>query len=130
VREKLAARERIMGFGHRVYKVEDPRAVHLRRASQQLGQATGDLKWFHMSQAIERIVRDEKGLPPNVDFYSASAYYMLGIPPDLFTALFAMSRVAGWTAHILEQMQDNRLIRPRSEYVGARGVRYVRVEDR
>jgi citrate synthase len=130
VREKLAAKERIMGFGHRVYKVEDPRAVHLRKSCQQLGQSTGDLELYHTSQAIERIVRDEKGLAPNVDFYSASTYYMMGIPLELYTALFAMSRVAGWTAHILEQMQDNRLIRPRSEYVGRRGVRYVRIEDR
>jgi len=130
VREKLAAKERIMGFGHRVYKVEDPRAVHLRKACQQVGQATGNLKWFHTSQAIERIVQEEKGLAPNVDFYSASTYYMLGIPLELYTALFAMSRVAGWTAHVLEQVQDNRLIRPRSEYVGRRGVQYVRVEDR
>ncbi len=130
VRTQIAAKERIMGFGHRVYKVEDPRAAHLRRACQAVGEAQGDSKWFHMSQAIERVVREEKGLAPNVDFYSASTYYMMGIPLELYTALFAMSRVSGWTAHIMEQLLDNRLIRPRSDYVGKRGVPYVLREDR
>jgi citrate synthase len=130
VREKLAAKERVMGFGHRVYKVEDPRAVHLRKACKALGELQGDLKWYKMSMAIEKAVHADKGLAPNVDFYSASAYYMMGIPLELYTAIFAMSRVAGWTAHVLEQVQDNRLIRPRSEYVGQRGVPYVLLEDR
>ena len=130
IREKLAAKERIMGFGHRVYKVEDPRAVHLRKACKALGELHGDLKWYDMSMAIEKAVHDDKGLAPNVDFYSASAYYLMGIPLELYTAIFAMSRVAGWTAHVLEQVQDNRLIRPRSEYVGQRGVKYVLLEDR
>jgi citrate synthase len=130
LRDKFEAKERIMGFGHRVYKVEDPRAVHLRRACEALGQSTGDSKWYDMSMAIEKSVQATKGLYPNVDFYSASTYYMLGIPVELYTAIFAMSRVAGWTAHIMEQLQDNRLIRPRSEYVGERGVAYVPVESR
>ena len=130
VRERLAAKERIMGFGHRVYKVEDPRALHLRRACQALATAKGDLKWYRISQAIEKVVVGEKGLHPNVDFYSASTYYMLGIPMELFTPIFALSRMAGWTAHIMEQAKDNRLIRPRSEYVGQRGVPYVPVESR
>jgi citrate synthase len=130
LREKLAAKERIMGFGHRVYKVEDPRAVHLRRASQALGASTGEPKWYEISATVERVVQSEKGLYPNVDFYSASTYYMLGIPVALYTAIFAMSRMAGWTAHIMEQLQDNRLIRPRSEYIGQRGVAYVPVESR
>jgi citrate synthase len=130
LREAFGAKQRVMGFGHRVYKVEDPRAVHLRRACQALGAAQGDLRWYRMSQAIERFVRDEKGLYPNVDFYSASTYSMLGIPMELYTAIFAMSRVAGWTAHVMEQAQDNRLIRPRSEYVGRRDVAYTPVEAR
>jgi citrate synthase len=128
--DKFEAKERIMGFGHRVYKVEDPRAVHLRRACEALGKSTGDSKWFDMSRAIETSVQAAKGLYPNVDFYSASTYYMLGIPVELYTAIFAMSRVAGWTAHIMEQLQDNRLIRPRSEYIGERNVAYVPVEAR
>jgi citrate synthase len=130
LRAKLADKARVMGFGHRVYKVEDPRALHLRRSCQALGQSRGDLKWFHMSQAIAEQMRTEKGLYPNVDFYSASTYYMLGIPLELYTPIFALSRIAGWTAHILEQSQDNRLIRPRSEYVGQRGVPYVPVGSR
>jgi len=130
IRAKLAAKERIMGFGHRVYKVEDPRAVHLRKSSEALAEAAGTRKWFDMSMAVEKIVREEKALAPNVDFYSASTYYMMGIPMELYTPIFAMSRIAGWTAHVLEQMQDNRLIRPRSDYVGPRGVPYKPLEDR
>ena len=119
-----------MGFGHRVYRVEDPRAMHLRRSCKAVATQQGDTKWFRMSLAIENVVRDVKGLNPNVDFYSASTYYMLGIPTQLYTAIFAMSRISGWTGHIMEQMADNRLIRPRSEYVGQRNVAYTPVEAR
>jgi citrate synthase len=128
--ERLAAKERIMGFGHRVYKVEDPRALHLRRSCKALGTAQGDLKWFHMSQAIEKMMLQEKALYPNVDFYSASTYDMLGIPLELYTPIFALSRIAGWTAHVMEQSQDNRLIRPRSDYIGQRDVHYVPMRER
>jgi citrate synthase len=118
IRAKLARKEKIPGFGHRVYRTEDPRATHLRRMSQELGQRAGNTKWFQMSQRIETIAKSEKKLYPNVDFYSASTYYMLGIPIELFTPVFAVSRMSGWTAHILEQYANNRLIRPRAEYTG------------
>lgn len=118
VRARLARKEKIPGFGHRVYRTEDPRATHLRRLSQQLGERVGHPRWFQMSQRIEKVVHAEKGLFPNVDFYSASAYYAMGIPLDLYTPIFAVSRVSGWTAHVLEQLANNRLIRPRAEYVG------------
>ena len=118
IRAKLARKEKIPGFGHRVYHTEDPRATHLRRMSKELGQRAGNLRWFEMSQRIETLVKAEKKLNPNVDFYSASTYYMLGIPIDLFTPIFAVSRVSGWTAHVLEQYTNNRLIRPRAEYTG------------
>jgi citrate synthase len=118
IRAKLARKEKIPGFGHRVYRTEDPRATHLRQMSQELGQKAGNLKWFRMSQRIEGLVKAEKKLWANVDFYSASTYYALGIPPELFTPVFAVSRVSGWTAHILEQYAHNRLIRPRAEYIG------------
>ena len=130
VRDALAAGQRVMGFGHRVYKVEDPRAVHLRRSCKDLGVALGDSQWYNLSIAVEKEVREAKGLYPNVDFFSASTYYMLGIPMELYTAIFAMSRVSGWTAHIIEQSEDNRLIRPRSNYIGQRDVPYVPVESR
>jgi citrate synthase len=118
IRAKLARKEKIPGFGHRVYKTEDPRATHLRRMSQELGQKAGNLKWFQMSQRIEQLVKSEKKLNPNVDFYSATTYQAIGIPPELFTPVFAVSRVSGWTAHVLEQYAHNRLIRPRAEYIG------------
>ena len=118
VRAKLARKEKIPGFGHRVYRTEDPRATHLRQMSRDLGQRAGQPIWFEMSKRIEALVRSEKQLNPNVDFYSASTYYALGIPIDLFTPIFAMSRMSGWTAHVLEQHANNRLIRPRAEYVG------------
>jgi citrate synthase len=118
IRAKLARKEKIPGFGHRVYKTEDPRATHLRKMSQELGQKAGNLKWFQMSQRIEGLIKAEKKLWANVDFYSASTYYALGIPPELFTPVFAVSRVSGWTAHILEQYAHNRLIRPRADYIG------------
>jgi citrate synthase len=118
VRAKLARKEKIPGFGHRVYHTEDPRATHLREMSRELGQRAGQPAWFEMSQRIESLVKAEKKLNPNVDFYSASTYYTLGIPIELFTPIFAVSRVSGWTAHVLEQYANNRLIRPRAEYIG------------
>jgi len=118
VKELLAAKKKVMGFGHRVYKTEDPRATHLRRMSEQLGKDSGQTKWFDYSRAIELYIKAEKNLNANVDFYSASTYTMLGIDVDLFTPIFAISRVAGWAAHVIEQLDDNRLIRPRAEYIG------------
>jgi citrate synthase len=118
IRGKLARKEKIPGFGHRVYRTEDPRATHLRRMSQELGQRTGQTRWFEISQRIEALVKAEKKLNPNVDFYSASVYYALGIPIGLYTPVFAVSRMSGWTAHVLEQYANNRLIRPRAEYIG------------
>jgi citrate synthase len=115
---KLARKEKISGFGHRVYRTEDPRATHLRQMSKQLGQQVGNLRWFEMSERIEGLVRSEKTLYPNVDFYSASMYYTMGIAIDLYTPIFAVSRVSGWTAHVLEQFANNRLIRPRADYTG------------
>jgi citrate synthase len=131
IRGKLARKEKVPGFGHRVYRTEDPRATHLRRLSRELGERRGERAWFDMSQRIEAVVQAEKKLYPNVDFYSASTYYALGIPIDLFTPIFAVSRVSGWTAHVLEQYANNRLIRPRAEYVGpAYPQRYVPIEQR
>ena len=118
VRGKFARKEKIAGFGHRVYKTEDPRATHLRQMSHDLGKRAGSTAWYDMSQRIEALVKSEKKLNPNVDFYSASTYYTLGIPIDLYTPIFAVSRMSGWTAHILEQYANNRLIRPRADYVG------------
>jgi citrate synthase len=118
IRGKLARKEKISGFGHRVYRTEDPRATHLRRMSKELGQRVGNTKWFEMSERVESIVRGEKKLYPNVDFYSASTYYTMGIAIDLYTPIFAVSRISGWTAHVLEQYANNRLIRPRAEYTG------------
>jgi citrate synthase len=114
----LAAKQKISGFGHRVYKTEDPRATHLRKMSEQLGKDSGQTKWFEMSRAIELYINADKKLNANVDFYSASTYATLGIDIDLYTPIFAISRIAGWTAHIIEQLDDNRLIRPRAEYIG------------
>ena len=118
VRAKLARKEKIPGFGHRVYHTEDPRATHLRQMSRDLGQRAGEPIWFEMSQRIEALVKAEKKLNPNVDFYSATTYHALGIDVDLFTPIFAVSRVSGWTAHVLEQYANNRLIRPRADYTG------------
>ncbi len=118
VRGMLARKEKVSGFGHRVYKTEDPRATHLRRMSEELGRAAGNTKWFDMSQAIETFIKSEKKLNANVDFYSASTYTTLGITPDLFTPIFAVSRIAGWAAHVIEQHDNNRLIRPRADYTG------------
>ena len=131
VRAKLARKEKIPGFGHRVYHTEDPRATHLRQMSRDLGQRAGQTAWFEMSQRIEALVKSEKKLNPNVDFYSASTYYALGIPIDLFTPIFAVSRISGWTAHVLEQYANNRLIRPRAEYIGPEyPQRYAPIEAR
>jgi citrate synthase len=118
VKGMLAARKKISGFGHRVYKTEDPRATHLRKMSKQLGEDAGQTKWYEMSRAIELYINADKKLNANVDFYSASTYATLGIDVDLYTPIFALSRIAGWTAHLIEQLDDNRLIRPRAEYIG------------
>ncbi len=131
VKNTLARKVKIPGFGHRVYRVEDPRATHLRVFSEELGRRTGQEKLFNLSQAMEQTVKAEKGLIANVDFYSASTYYALGIPVDLFTPVFAVSRMSGWTAHILEQYKNNRLIRPRAEYKGnPDGMPWIPMEQR
>jgi citrate synthase len=131
VRQMLADKKKVSGFGHRVYHTEDPRATHLRRMSEDLGRASGNPKWFEMSRKIELFVKKEKNLNANVDFYSASTYTTLGIDVDLFTPIFAISRIAGWAAHVIEQLDDNRLIRPRAEYNGpAYPAKYVPIESR
>ncbi len=130
IREALARKERIMGFGHRVYKNGDPRAKHLMKLSEALGHVKNEMKWYEMSRVIDSVVQKEKGLLPNVDFYSASTYHYLGIPTDLFTPVFACSRVTGWAAHVCEQLAHNRLIRPRAEYLGARDQHYVPIDKR
>jgi len=127
---KLANKEKVMGIGHAVYKTEDPRATWLRKFSEQMGGVTGETKWFEMSKKLEDLMKEKKGMNPNVDFYSASTYYMMGIPLDLYTPIFAISRISGWTGHILEQYANNKLIRPRAEYVGNRDMKYVPIEDR
>jgi citrate synthase len=125
VADRLAQGQKIMGFGHRVYKTEDPRATHLRQMSEELATASGDDTYYRMSRRMEEIVLAEKGLYPNVDFFAATVYHYLGIPTDLFTPVFSASRMAGWTAHIIEQHADNRLIRPDSEYIGERGLHWA-----
>lgn len=130
VKDKLANKEKIMGMGHRVYRNGDPRAKHLKKMSQELTALSGQEKWYNMSVQIEDYIKNEKGLPANVDFYSASVYHSLGIDHDLFTPIFAMSRVSGWIAHILEQYANNRLIRPRADYVGPNTQEYVMLENR
>src|SRR5882757_9087267 len=127
----LAQKKKISGFGHRVYHTEDPRATHLRKMSEELGESSGNAKWFKMSRAIEKYILAEKKLNANVDFYSASTYTMLGIDLDLFTPIFAVSRISGWAAHVIEQLDDNRLIRPRAEYIGPEyPVTYTVIEKR
>ena len=118
IRDRLQRKDKVPGFGHRVYRTEDPRATHLRRMSREVGERTGKLRWFEICQRIEAVMQTEKQIDANVDFYSASTYYLLGIPIALFTPIFAVSRVSGWTAHALEQYANNRLIRPRAEYIG------------
>jgi citrate synthase len=118
VRGMLAQKKKVPGFGHRVYHTEDPRATHLRKMSKELGESSGEPKWFQISRKIEQFINEDKKLNANVDFYSASTYHTLGIDLDLFTPIFAGSRISGWTAHVIEQLDDNRLIRPRAEYIG------------
>jgi citrate synthase len=130
VRDRLAVGEKIMGFGHRVYKTEDPRATHLRQMSEELAQAAGDDTYYRMSRRMEETVLAERGLYPNVDFFAATVYHYLQIPTDLFTPVFSVSRMAGWTAHVMEQHADNRLIRPDSEYVGERGLTWTPLDQR
>jgi citrate synthase len=130
VRDRLAAGEKIMGFGHRVYKTEDPRATHLREMSAELATRSGDDTYYRMSRAMEETVLAEKGLYPNVDFYAATVYHYLDIPTDLFTPVFSVSRMAGWTAHVMEQHADNRLIRPDSEYIGEQNLSWVALSER
>jgi citrate synthase len=120
VRARLARKDKIPGFGHRVYRTEDPRATHLRRLSKALGEQAGEPQWFQMTERIEQVIRAEKQLYANVDLYSASLFHSLGIPLDLYTPIFAVSRISGWTAHVLEQYANNRLIRPRTDYIGPR----------
>jgi citrate synthase len=130
VKDALSKKKKIMGFGHAVYKTEDPRATHLRRFSKEMGERKGETKWYDITARLEAIMKREKNLLPNVDAYSASTYYMMGIPLDLYTPIFAISRISGWTAHILEQYADNKLIRPRAEYIGPRNVPYVPIDER
>ncbi|MDG5786976.1 citrate synthase [Evansella sp. AB-P1] len=130
IKDALSRKVKIMGFGHRVYKNGDPRAKHLKEMSRQLTKITGESKWYEMSVKIDEVVTNEKGLLPNVDFYSASVYHSLGIEHDLFTPLFAVSRTSGWIAHILEQYENNRLIRPRAEYTGPSHQEWIPLEKR
>ena len=130
VDDALEHKKKIMGIGHAVYKTEDPRATWLRKFSKQISEKKGESKWFDMSQRIEQLMLEKKGMFPNVDFYSASVYYLMGIPLDLFTPIFAVSRISGWTGHILEQYGNNKLIRPRAEYIGERGLKYTPIGDR
>jgi len=130
VDQALAEKRKIMGIGHAVYKTEDPRATWLRKFSKQMAEKKGESKWFDMSQRIEQLMHEKKGMYPNVDFYSASTYYLMGIPLDLYTPIFAVSRISGWTGHILEQYANNKLIRPRAEYIGARDQKYVPINER
>ena len=129
-RKALADKKLLMGFGHRVYKTEDPRATHLRRMSMELCAQAGQPWWFEWSSKMEEIVKAEKGLNPNVDFYSATVYYVLGFPPDMYTCLFAVARMNGWTAHVIEQLSNNRIIRPESDWIGPNDVPYVPIEER
>ncbi|MBV8857934.1 MAG: citrate synthase [Acidobacteria bacterium] len=128
--EALASKKKIMGFGHRVYKTEDPRSVWLRRFSRELAEAKGETRWIEILERLRELMFAEKKLYPNVDYYSGSAYYLMGIPLDLFTPIFAVSRISGWTGHVLEQYANNRLIRPRAEYIGPRDVKYVPIDER
>lgn len=127
---ELAAGRKIMGFGHRVYRTEDPRSTHLREMSKRLGESMGDASWYELSRAVEAAMRERKGLYCNVDFYCATVYRSLGIPLDLFTPLFALGRTGGWAAHVMEQYEDNRLIRPRANYTGAIDRPYVLIDRR
>ncbi|HKP68654.1 MAG TPA: citrate synthase [Pyrinomonadaceae bacterium] len=130
VDDALASKKKIMGIGHAVYKTEDPRATWLRKFSKKMAERKGESKWYDMSMRIEQLMLEKKGMHPNVDFYSASTYYLMGIPLDLFTPIFAVSRISGWTGHILEQYANNKLIRPRAEYIGKRDQKYVAIGER
>lgn len=130
VLDALSRKERIPGFGHAVYRTEDPRAAVLRGHAERLSEQTGDMRWFEIAKEVERVTLANTKVHPNVDFYSGIAYHLMGIPMELFTPLFACSRVVGWTAHILEQWSDNRLIRPRANYTGPVNLRYVPIRDR
>lgn len=130
IKEALAQKKKIMGFGHRVYKTKDPRAYILGRLSEEVGKRAGNTTWYEMTRVIEETVLTEKKLYPNVDLYSGSAYYAMGMPIDLFTPIFAVSRISGWTAHILEQLEHNRIIRPRAEYTGSEKLEYLPLEKR
>jgi citrate synthase len=130
VRERLERHEKIMGFGHAVYTTMDPRATVLKQLSKDTGERHDDLRWYEISEAIEKTVLEQKGLNPNVDFYAASVYHVLGIPTDLMTPVFAAARMDGWTAHVREQYEDNKVIRPASEYIGPRDRAYTPIEDR
>ena len=130
VDKALEEKRKIMGIGHAVYKTEDPRATWLRKYSKHMAEKTGISKWYEMSSRIEQLMHEKKGMFPNVDFYSASTYYLMNIPLDLYTPIFAVSRISGWTGHILEQYGHNKLIRPRAEYIGARDQTYVAIGDR
>jgi citrate synthase len=130
VKDALAKKKKIMGFGHRMYKTEDPRATHLRRMSEYLCKKVGQAEWFEVSRSIEEAMLELKNIRPNVDFYSASTYYCLGIDPEIYTPIFAISRMSGWAAHILEQLANNRLIRPSAEYVGIENQAYTPMNQR
>src|SRR6266498_2280941 len=130
IAEALAQKKKIMGIGHRVYKTLDPRAPHLKHMAQILSSKLGDPKWIQMSERIAQLMLEKRHLNANVDFYSATVYYSLGIPTDLFTPIFAIARTAGWTAHVLEQLADNRLIRPQSQYSGPVGLKVVPIDER
>jgi len=128
--EALTAKKKIMGIGHAVYRTEDPRATWLRKFSKQMGERKGEMKWYEMSEKLEKLMHEKKGMFPNVDFYSASTYYLMGIPLDIYTPIFAISRISGWTGHILEQYGNNKLIRPRAEYIGERDLKYAPINER
>ena len=130
VRERLERKDKIMGFGHAVYKTMDPRATVLKRLSRETGERHGETRWYEISEALERTVAEQRGLHPNVDFYAASVYHTLGIPTDLMTPIFALARMAGWTAHVREQYADNKVIRPGSEYIGPRDRAWVPIDER
>lgn len=129
-KEKLARKEKIMGFGHRVYKTFDPRAFHLQKMSKKLSEETGQQKLYEWSEAMVNTMKSEKNIDPNVDFFSATVYYSIGIKPDLYTCIFAMSRVSGWSAHYMEQAANNRLVRPRALYIGDKNLDWTPIEER
>jgi citrate synthase len=130
IKDLLALKKRVMGFGHRVYRTEDPRATVLRKVSQAVGIRAGETRWFEISKRIEDVMIREKNLYANVDFYSASAYYVLGIPMDLYPMVFALSRVSGWAAHVLEQYANNKLICPLAQYTGPQNLKYIPIDQR